>query len=316
VVAGSPEEVLARLRAARPSVVVNTVGPFVRSAVPVLRACPPGTHYVDLSNELPATRAVLELHDELAGAGSCAVTGAGFGVLGTESATLALCAGRPAPVRLRVDAVPSVRSGGELLGEALAGSLVEALVAGGRVYAGGRLARARFGTAVEGVTLPDGTAVRTAAVPFAELEAAYRASGAPSVVSASSEVPGGRAAARVALPVLAAVLAVPSLRRAAKRCLARVRVPEGGPAREHSWARAHGTWADGSTREVWLRADAMAFTTAVATEITLRLARAEGTPGAYTPGALFGPSLARAAGGVLSSDASDASDGDLAAQPG
>jgi hypothetical protein len=43
----------------------------------------------------------------------------------------------------------------------------------------------------------------------------------------------------------------------------------------------------------------MAFTAAAAADVVLRLARDEGCPGAYTPGALFGPDLAIRAGGEL-----------------
>ena len=41
----------------------------------------------------------------------------------------------------------------------------------------------------------------------------------------------------------------------------------------------------------------MDFTVKAATEVALRLARGEGKPGAYTPGALFGAALAVEAGG-------------------
>jgi hypothetical protein len=57
-------------------------------------------------------------------------------------------------------------------------------------------------------------------------------------------------------------------------------------------------WADGAAEEGWLRVgDAQVFTGAVAAEIALRLLAGEGRPGAFTPAALFGPSLALACGG-------------------
>jgi hypothetical protein len=57
-------------------------------------------------------------------------------------------------------------------------------------------------------------------------------------------------------------------------------------------------WADGSTQEGWLRVgDAQVFTGAVPAEVTRRLLAGEGRPGAFTPAALFGPSLALACGG-------------------
>lgn len=297
VVAGSVEAVAARIAESAPAVVVNTVGPFTRTAAPVLDACPPGTHYLDLANELPAVTGLLDRHEQAVAAGSCLVTGAGFGVLGTESVVLKLCEGRPRPHRVRVDAVPTFASEGGAVGTALAGSIVDGLTAGGRRYADGRLVRTAVGGQVESFTLPDGAAVRSGSAPTGELEAARRASGAPFVVAGSSEVPTGRAL-RAVVPVAARLLSVPALGNAAKRRFAAVTVKPRPMRRESAWARARVEDADGSARQGWLRAgDAMAFTSGVAAEVAARLARGEGRPGAYTPGALFGPELAEAAGG-------------------
>lgn len=43
----------------------------------------------------------------------------------------------------------------------------------------------------------------------------------------------------------------------------------------------------------------MDFTAAAAAEVTLRLLRGEGRPGAYTPASLFGTGVAQAAGGEI-----------------
>lgn len=286
----------AALAADAPTVVVNTIGPFGETAPPIVRAGAPGTHYVDLANDLRALTGVLDRHDEAAAAGRSLVTGAGFGVYGTESVVLALCRDRPAPARVRVDAVPSVASGDDVVGHALAASLVDGLAAGGRVYRGGRVVRARLGSGVERRALPDGTTVRTTAVPTGELEAARRASGAPSVVAASSEVPAGPLV-RAVLPVVAALLSLPPVRRAATRRLAAVRITPNPHRRPDTWAYARIEGTDRAVREGWLRVDAMGFTAAVAAEVACRLARGEGRPGAWTPGALFGPDLATELGG-------------------
>lgn len=96
---------------------------------------------------------------------------------------------------------------------------------------------------------------------------------------------------------VAALLSLPPLRSAAKRRLARVQVSPQERTREFSWAHARVQGRDGSTREGWLRVgEAMAFTVAVAVEVTARLSRKEARPGAYTPGKLFGPELAEKAG--------------------
>jgi hypothetical protein len=77
--------------------------------------------------------------------------------------------------------------------------------------------------------------------------------------------------------------------------------------REHSYGHAVVTWPDGTTREGWLRlGDAQTFTGAVPAEIARRLLAGQGRPGAFTPVALFGPSLAEACGAdyVLPAEAS------------
>ncbi|MFI6345571.1 hypothetical protein [Streptomyces sp. NPDC050560] len=299
VVAQSLGAAAGMLAAAEPAVVVNTVGPFARNMPLVAGALPDGSHYVDLTNEIAAVSGLLARHEEAAARGQCLVAGAGFGVFGAESVVRWLCAGRPPAERVRVDAVPAVVSEPGRLGEALAASVVGGIALGGRRYEHGRLVRAPFGGDTERFTLPDGTPVRTGAVPFGDLEVAHRASGAPFAVAASSAAPTGHAA-RAAVAVASALLARPRIAAFATRRLARVPTRAGQPGREHSWVRARVTEAGGAVREGWLRAgEGMAFTADVAAEVALRLARGEGTPGAHTPGALFGPGLAEKAGGVF-----------------
>ncbi|MGW5255446.1 hypothetical protein ACWERW_20900 [Streptomyces sp. NPDC004012] len=297
VVAGSVDAVVTQIGRQAPAVVVNTIGPFTETAAPIARGGPPGTHYVDLANELTAVTGLLGLRDEAVATGRCLVTGAGFGVLATESVVLRLCADRPPATRVRVDAVPRAGAGAEPAGPALAASIVEGLALGGRRYEHGRLVRTRLGADVERLALPDGTTVHTVGGPSGELEAARRAGGAPFVVAASSMVPAGWAV-RTALPVAAVLLARPLLGRAAKRWLTGVRITPGERGGEFSWARARVQDADGTIRVGWLRAGRSGeFTAAVAAEVARRLARGEGRPGAHTPGSLFGPELAVKAGG-------------------
>ncbi|WP_329134760.1 saccharopine dehydrogenase NADP-binding domain-containing protein [Streptomyces sp. NBC_00670] len=308
VVAPTLEETKAALAREAPAVIVNTIGPFTTTAVPLVRACPPGTHYLDLSNELTSIRQVLDLHDEAVAAGSTLVPGAGFGVCATESAVRKVCEGRPPAERLRVDAVPSVRTEPGPLGEALAASLVDGVTVGGRRYERGRLVRTRIGAGVERFTLPDGSAARAMALPAGDLEAAHRASGAPYVTAGNAEIPSALMV-RALLPVVAAVLSRPAIGNAAKRRLARVRATAREAPRPHSWARARATWPDGTTHEMWLRTgEAMEFTTRLAAEVATRLSRGEAAPGASTPATLFGPGLAEAAGaGFLTGGVTSAS---------
>lgn len=302
VVVGSLEQVLHELGRTPPAVVVNTVGPFARTAATVARACPPGTHYVDVANELPALQAILDLQEDAARSDRTLVTAAGFGVVATESVLMSVCAGRPTPVRVRVDAIASLATEPGALGTALASSILDGVPAGGGSVRAGRLTRSPLGGEPSRLTTPDGDTVVTGSIPTGDLLAAWRASGAASVVAATDIVPTGPVTRLV--PVLSAVLRVPAVARFAVRRLAQVQLKARPMPRRHSWGHARVEWPDGTSREGWLRAgDAMDFTVAVATEVTLRLARGEGRPGAWTPGALFGPGLAVMAGGEFLLDA-------------
>jgi short subunit dehydrogenase-like uncharacterized protein len=277
----------------RPRVVVNTIGPFTHTALLIAQACRPGTHYVDLSNELPSVLELLAQDGRARQAGSIVVTGAGFGVLATECVVLTLCRDRPAAARVRCSAIPAVENEPGRIGEAFAASITGAFAYGGRQYEAGELTDARLLGDYSLVLLPDGRRIGTATGPTGELEAARRSSGAPSVVSATSMVPSS-AMLRATLPALSALMRIGAVRRFATRRIASVVIkPTRKEAPPVSWSHARVDWPSGESREGWMRTgDAMVFTADVVTEVVARLARGEGSPGAYTPGALFGPELA------------------------
>jgi short subunit dehydrogenase-like uncharacterized protein len=292
VVSGSFESLLAQLRQAAPAVVVHTIGPFARTCVPVMEACPPGTHYVDIGNELPGARAVLDWHDRAAAGGSTFVTGAGFGVLATESVVLRLCEGRAAPARVRVDAVPSVASEKGVIGSALAGSMIDGAPEGGRRVEHGRLVRFPVAGARLRLVTPAGATVTTASLPTGDLLAAWRASSAGAVISATSLLPSGPAV-RAVFPLLSLVMRAPALRRFTIGRVARIPLPDRARPAEFSWGHARAEWDDGTVREGWLRlGDAQDFTVAATAEVARRLLGQQAKPGAFTPAALFGASLA------------------------
>ncbi len=295
--AGTLGSALAALAREAPAVVVNTVGPFTTTARDVARACPPGTHYVDIANEFSAVEGVLALDQEAAAAGRVLVTGAGFGVLATESVVLRLCAGRPPAMHVRVDALASVATDPGVLGAALAATIVEILAFGGREVRHGRLVRSRSAAHPARLTTPDGEDLATGSGASGELIAAWRASNADAVIAASTAAPSN-ALVRAALPALATFFRIPGVGRLAVGGMARIPLRAQGMPRPSSWAHARAEWSDGTVREGWLRAgDGMAFTAAVAAEVAHRLLTGAGRPGAYTPGALFGPELAEAVGG-------------------
>ncbi len=299
IVAGSLEEIATEIGQQRPAIVINTIGPFTQTTVLLARACLPYSHYLDLANDVISVSALLALHEEAVAAGCTLVTGAGFGVLATESVVIKLCQDRPTPDRVRTDALASVEIEAGVLGDALAATIIDGLPYGGRSYQNGRLVRNRVGSSLTNILLPDGSRVAAASVPFGELVAAQRASGAPSVLAASSEIPTGLAV-RSILPIAMALSHIKPLRTLAKRRLARVKISASERPREYSWGHASVQWPDGTDQQGWLRTgDAQAFTATVAAKAAEWLLHGKGRPGAYTPGALFGPEMAEAAGGTF-----------------
>lgn len=299
LVVGSLAETLVELAASDASVVVSTVGPFVDTAPQVIAALPVGAHYVDINNEIDAIEYALSLHDQLVAADRTVVSAAGFGVLGIEVTLLHVIEGMPTPSRVRVDALPSVATEPGLLGAALAGTIIDGFRAGGRRVSGGKYVRDNPGSGPERITTPSGEVQLSGSFPSGELLTAWRASGAPEVMSAGSAM-GLSPVARAAIPAASAIMRSARLRRFAAGRLANMKL-KGGPApREFSWSRARVEWPDGTVRTGWLRSgEGMNFTADVAAEVAVRLVRGLGKPGAYTPGALFGPSLATDLGATL-----------------
>jgi short subunit dehydrogenase-like uncharacterized protein len=289
-------ELTRQVHVEKPGVVVNAVGPYSATSVPLAQACiAAGVHYLDQANELEPVRELLELDGEARRQGVTLVTGAGFGVLATEALVIELRSGHREPARAMVAAVPAVQE----LGSSVLASAVDVIAYGGRRYRDGQLVRCRLGAHHERVPIPDAAPREALAVPTGELEAARRASDAGDVIAYSSEVPSGRAV-RTLMPVVSALLGVGPIRATAQRLIARMRLTPPLKVGDVSWAYARLDWADGTRREAWLRAgEGYAFTARVAALTAGRLGE-ESTPrGAFTPGALFGADLARQAGGEI-----------------
>ena len=290
------DELTASIAAERPAVVMNTVGPFTATTMPVARASlTAGSHYVDLANELDPVRALLHLDTEAKSQGVTLITGAGFGVLATEALVVELRGDRPPAASDSVAALPVV----DAMGSGVLASAIDAMGYGGRRYRDGQLVRTRLGADHAHIPLPDSPGRDALAVPTGELEAARRASGARDVLAYSSEVPSGPVV-RAVLPALSALLAARPIRAGAQRLISRLRLRPPVKSGHHSWAYARLDWPDGSHSQAWLRTgEGYGFTAKVAAHAAARISDGAVAAGAFTPGALFGPELARAAGAEI-----------------
>jgi short subunit dehydrogenase-like uncharacterized protein len=292
-------EMLAAVKAERPHVVVNLLGSYAETAVPLAVACMPHGNYVDLSIDSATLSDLVGLDDRARQMGSTVIGGAGFGVLATEALVVALCHGMPTPSRVQIDALSSYASHEGVMGEAFAATAVSVIATGGQVYRAGRLVPVPLGSNLRKHRLPDGTTVKSSAVPSGELFAARQASGAPTIDFTSALAPTSPLI-RSTMPLLSRLLRLASIRKMMIASMASSATKKNSRPRPYSWGHVVIDWSDGTTREGWLRAeDAMDYTADVLM-VVVRAILAETAPrGAYTPAAAFGAELATAAGATF-----------------
>jgi short subunit dehydrogenase-like uncharacterized protein len=237
--------------------VLNTAGPFVHTAAPLAEAClDAGVHYLDIGNELQVYLA-LYAHDERARrAGVTVMPGVGFGVVATNFLAARVSTAVGGAERLEV----ASRIAAAEPGPGAAASMRENLPYGGWIREGGRLVRRELFSGAVTIDFLDGPG-EAVPVPTGDLEAAFRATGAPDIVAYAAKPPAPGAAAR----------------------------SDYGSRTDRSfgWARAVGP--DGATAEAVLEAgDSYAFTAAASVRaVEETLARSRG--GAFSPAEAFGP---------------------------
>jgi len=242
--------------------VLNAAGPFLHTAAPLAEAClSVGVHYLDISNELQVFRALYGLDDRARRAGVTIMPGVGFGVIATNCLARHVSEEVGGAEHLEV----ATRIASAQPGPGAAATMQENLPYGGWVRRGGHLVPQELFTGVTTIDFPDGPC-QAMPVPTGDLEAAFHATGAPSVIAyaVSPPVPNPSESET-------GIAGTPTLR-------------------SFGWARATGY--DGSTATALLQTgDSYSFTPAAgirAVEETIGGSR----PGALSPASAFGPDFA------------------------
>jgi short subunit dehydrogenase-like uncharacterized protein len=242
--------------------VLNAAGPFLHTAAPLAEAClRAGVHYLDIGNELQVFRALYDLHQRAQRVGVAIIPGAGFGVVATN------CLARYVSdaVGGAQDLEVATRAATAQPGPGGAASMRENLPYGGWIRQAGHLQPHPLGSGATTIAFPDGPC-RIRPVPTGDLEAAFEATGAASIIAYSAELDPA------ASP--------------------RASNPQDGPQayRSFGWARATGP--GGTTTQAWLQTgEAYAFTAAAsigAVEQTLT----RSLRGALSPATAFGADFA------------------------
>jgi short subunit dehydrogenase-like uncharacterized protein len=240
-------------------VVLSTIGPFARLAGPVIDACLAARlPYVDIANEWPAVRALLDRDEQARAQAVTLVTGAGFGPAATETLVLRLAGQMGAvPDLVRVAAAAAVTRHSDGVLQTIQESLSQGVAI---TYRDDQVVRAPLGRGAAVLTF-GGAQRQMLPGPVGDLEAARLASGAPNVV---------------------AYIADPA-------------APSSGTS-SYTWAEAVGP--DGYTSTAELRAGKGVRATAAIAAETARRVLAGTKSGAWTPGQLFGAALVTDATGA------------------
>jgi saccharopine dehydrogenase (NAD+, L-lysine-forming) len=233
-------------------VVLSAIGPFTLLAGPVIDAClAAGVSYVDIANEWPAVRGLLDRDEQARAHAVALVTGAGFGPAATETLVLRLVEQTgvvPGLVRVAAAAGVTRRSDG------VRRTIQESLSHGVAVtYRDGQVVREALGSGATVLTFGGGQRQMLPG-PVGDLETARLASGAANVV---------------------AYIANPTAHSAGTD--------------SYTWAEVTGL--DGRTLTAELHTGEGVHATAAIAAETAQRVLAGVKPGAWTTGQLFGAAL-------------------------
>src|SRR6266511_1773821 len=156
--------------------VLLAAGPFSATSAPMLEACLlTGTHYLDVTGELPVVEACYARDAEARSRGCVVMPAVGFIVVASDCLAVALKEALPDATRLEI-----AYGGNTSFSRGTARTMVRELPKGGAVREGGVLLRAPLASNSVQAHFRDGIQ-RAVAVPWGDLASAYRSTGIPNI---------------------------------------------------------------------------------------------------------------------------------------
>ncbi|WP_436934193.1 saccharopine dehydrogenase family protein [Halovenus marina] len=272
-------------------ILLNCAGPVSRTYEPLVAAClDTGTHYLDITGELPVFEAIAARDREAERAGVCLLPGVGFDVVPTDCLAAHLHDRLSGATDLRLGfEAPAELSGGTLA------TLIEHADQGGAVRRDGKIVDTRPGDEPRRIDFGAGerSAVR---VPWGDVSTAYYTTGIPNVEVYTAAPEYAEYGARV-LDALGPVLALGPVKSTLQR-LVRWLVsgpPEDARSRVYVWGEA--TDGDQTVTSRLVTPETYALTVDAAATAVERIIERPRT-GFQTPASAFGPDFVRSLDGV------------------
>lgn len=290
-----PEEVQEHLRDV--DLVMHCAGPFSATAAPMVEACLAAhCHYLDITGEIAVFERIYAQHERALAAGVMLCPGVGFDVVPTDCVALGLRRHLPDATHLCLGF--DSRSG---LSPGTARTSVEGLGGGGKARIDGRLCTVPLGWKTREIDFGNGPR-HAVTIPWGDISSAWRSTGIPNIETYVPVSP--RLARRLRwLDWIRPVLALAPVQAFLKAQVSRhLRGPD------ENERRTQATWVWGEARNAAGSVCTARVRVANGYELTVHAALAvieallgglPATPGATTPGTLFGPGLVERLPGSL-----------------
>lgn len=262
--------------------VFNAAGPYLYTAMPVVRAClAGGAHYLDLAGAVPVYKQIFSLDAQARDRGIALLPGAGFDVVATDCMAKYVADRLPDADKLEL----AIATTGDVSGGSTKTEL-EVIAAGPQARRGGQLVPVRLGEGIRRVRFPNGEHA-VVPVPWGELVAAHHTTGIPNIDMAVAYPDITIPLLRRFIAPIQALLRIDAVRRGLQTIIgAFMDGPDAearAKARAYVWARASNP--AGRMVEAWLETiEAYDFTAAAA----VRCVEQIGAAGTLSPGAAFG----------------------------
>lgn len=278
-----PERVAEELAAF--DAVLLAAGPFSRTSAAVVEAClATGTHYLDITGEVPVFEAVFARDDEARRASVTLLPGTGFDVVPSDCLAAALASELPGASRLLLAFRAFAPSSGT------ARTMLEGLPKGGAARVDGKLVPVPPAWKVREIPFSDHSR-HAMTVPWGDLSTAWRSTGIPNIETYMTAPPALVASAKAG-QALAPLLSLALVRWFLEAAVGKAFPGPDEEARERErsylWGRVErddGAAVEGTAETL----EGYAFTAESAVACLKRVLSGETPPGALTPSLAFGP---------------------------
>lgn len=270
---------------ARVELVFHAAGPFVHTSERMRVACLlGGTHYVDITGEIPVLLQTLAHDEDARRRGVVLMSGAGFDVIPTDCLANYVAQQVEEPTTLEV-----AIAGGEKLSAGTTKTMLEQFAQGGMVRREGQLRAHSFGTGARTVSFSHGERV-VIPIPWGDLATAYQSTGIPNITTYLAFPLSTIRLIRLMAPLGRHVVALTPMRRLLQKLVEHT--IKGPDAQRRQIARAY-LWAKvsnqhGQSAQAWLETIEVYRFTALAAVRCVEKLLSSPLKGALTPAQALG----------------------------